>query len=67
MQEVYNHTQELFNRIFPIVETLFKSNNLYNIKLDKEEMIEMLIDLFRRLSPEEMKAIKETELIDRID
>lgn len=67
MQEVYNYNQELFNRISPIVENLFKKNSLYLVKLKKREMIEMLVQLFSRFSPEEMRAIKEDDLTERID
>lgn len=66
MQEVSSYHQELTNRISPIVDKLFKSNSLYLVKLKKWEMIEMLVDLFGRFSPEEMRAITEHELIRRI-
>ncbi|MCM0594254.1 MAG: hypothetical protein ACSI46_04815 [Gloeotrichia echinulata DVL01] len=66
MQEVSSYQQELSNRISPIVDNLFKSNSLYLVKLKKWEMMEMLVDLFGQLSPEEMRAINEHELIRRI-
>ncbi len=66
MQESsYNH--ELINRISPIVENLFKGNSLYLVKLNQQEMIEMLVDLFGQFSPEEIRAIKDNDLIRRID
>ncbi|MFK0732506.1 MAG: hypothetical protein ACFKPT_19925 [Gloeotrichia echinulata GP01] len=67
MQEVTNYNQELSNRISPIVDNLFKSNSLYLVKLKKWEMMEMLVDLFGRFSPEEMRAIKDEDLTRRID
>lgn len=67
MQEVYSYNHELINRISPIVENLFKANSLYLVKLNKQEMIEMLVDLFGQFSPEEMRAIKDNDLIKRID
>lgn len=67
MQEISSYYQELVNRISPIVEKLFKANSLYLVKLKRREMIEMLVDLFGRFSPEEMRAIKDDDLTDRID
>ncbi|WYL93345.1 MAG: hypothetical protein HEQ35_05285 [Gloeotrichia echinulata IR180] len=67
MQEVTNYNQELSNRISPIVDNLFKGNSLYLVKLKKWEMMEMLVDLFGRFSPEEMRAIKDEDLTRRID
>ena len=67
MQEVSSYYQELTNRISPIVGNLFKSNSLYLVKLKKWEMIEMLVDLFGKFSPEEMRAIKDDDLTRRID
>ncbi len=67
MQEIINYNQELINRISPIVEKLFQSNSLYLVKLDKQEMIEILVDLFGKFSPEEFMAITDHQLTDRID
>ncbi|PMB15098.1 hypothetical protein CEN46_26115 [Fischerella thermalis CCMEE 5318] len=53
MQEITSYNQELINRISPIVEKLFQSNSLYLVKLNKQEMIDMLVDLFSQFSPEE--------------
>ena len=51
MQEVFNYDQELHNRISPIVEKLMRGNSLYQVKLNKREMIAMLVDLFGQFSP----------------
>ncbi|QOV22432.1 hypothetical protein [Anabaenopsis elenkinii] len=67
MQEVFNYDQELHNRISPIVEKLMRGNSLYQVKLNKREMIAMLVDLFGQFSPEEMREIHEDELVRRID
>lgn len=67
MPEVSRYHQELTNRISPIVDNLFKSNSLYLVKLKKWEMIEMLVELFGKFSPEEMRAIKDDDLTRRID
>jgi hypothetical protein len=67
MQEVSSYHQELINRILPIVENLFQGNSLYQVKLNQQEMIEMLVELFGQLSPEEMRAITGHELTRRID
>lgn len=67
MQEVSNYTQELIDRILPIVEKLFKTNSLYLVKLKRWEMLEMLVELFGQFSPEEMRAIKDEDLTRRID
>jgi len=66
MQEVSNYNQELTDRISPIVESLFKSNSLYVVRLKKLEMLEMLVELFGQLTPDEMTAIPDNELTRRI-
>ncbi|MDZ8104096.1 MAG: hypothetical protein RM338_00505 [Nostoc sp. DedQUE12a] len=67
MQEISSQRDALAARILPIVENLFRDNNLYQLKLDKQEMIEMLVNMFGQFTPEEMKAITEHELTRRID
>ncbi|MEA5598772.1 hypothetical protein [Rivularia sp. UHCC 0363] len=67
MQEVKSQNPELENRIRPIVEKLIKSSSLYQVKLKKQEMIKMLVNLFASFSEEEFRAIPENELIRRID
>ena len=66
MQEVKKENPELENRIKPIVEKLIKSSSLYQVKLKKDEMVEMLVNLFASFSEEEFRAIPENELIRRI-
>ena len=67
MQEVKSQNPELENRISLIVGKLIKANSLYQVKLKKHEMVEMLIALFGQFSPEEFKAIKDNDLTKRID
>ncbi|MEH2143969.1 hypothetical protein [Nostoc sp.] len=67
MPEVANYHQELSNRISPIVEKLIKGNSLYQVKLNQQVMIEMLVELFGQLSQQEMRAITDHELTRRID
>ncbi len=67
MQELADYHQELTNRISPIVDNLIHGNSLYLVKLKQQEMIEILVELFAQFSPEEMKEIKDYELIIRID
>ncbi|MBL1202365.1 MAG: hypothetical protein FWK04_25680 [Nostoc sp. GBBB01] len=66
MQEISSQRDVLIAQILPIVEKLFQDNNLYQLKLDKQEMIEMLVNMFGQFSPEEMKAITEDALTRRI-
>ena len=67
MQQVTNYHHELTNRISPIVEKLIHGNSLYQVKLNEEEMIDMLVELFGKFSPTEMQEIKDYDLIKRID
>jgi hypothetical protein len=66
MQEVSNYTQELTNRISPIVDKLFKGSSLYTVRLKKQERKEDLVNLFGELSPEDFRAISDHELTRRI-
>lgn len=66
MQEVSNYTQELTNRISPIVEKLFKGSSFYTVRLKKQERIEDLVNLFGELSSEDFRAISNYELTRRI-
>jgi len=67
MQEVSNYTQELTNRISSIVDKLFKGSSFYMVRLNKQERIEHLVNLFRNFYPEEFRATPEDELTRRID
>ena len=67
MQEIKKENSEFINRIQAIVEKLIKSNSLYQVKLNKEEIIKILVDLFGKFSPEEFRSIKDDDLTRRID
>jgi hypothetical protein len=67
MQEVSNYTQELINRISPVVDKLFKGSSFYMVRLKKQERIEDLVNIFSQLSPDTFKAITDQELMRRID
>ncbi|QYX31813.1 hypothetical protein [Sphaerospermopsis torques-reginae] len=66
-EQITDYQQELTERISTLVDKLFQGSSFYKVKLDQYEMTEMLIELFGRLSPEEMRAIKEHDLTRRID
>ncbi len=66
MQEIKKENPELINRISLIVEKLIQGNSLYQVKLQKNEIIEMLVDLFASFSEEEFRAITDNELTRRI-
>ncbi|KYC41359.1 hypothetical protein WA1_21895 [Scytonema hofmannii PCC 7110] len=66
MQEVSNYTQELTNRISPIVEKLFKGSSFYTVRLKKQKRIIDLVNLFGELLPEDFRAISEDKLTRRI-
>ena len=67
MQETKNEKNQFIERISPIVNQLFQSNSLYQTRLKKEEMLEMLVNLSSKFSPEEFTAISESQLTKRID
>ncbi|MBD2568389.1 hypothetical protein [Anabaena lutea] len=65
-EQLTDYQQELTERISHVVDKLFRGSSFYMVKLDQYEMTEMLIELFSRFSPEEMRAIKEHDLSRRI-
>lgn len=66
MYEVVQDNNEVFNRVLPIVERLFEGNSLYQVKLDKNEMVQLLVSLLEKFSLEDMRAISDHELMHRI-
>lgn len=66
MYEVSQDKNEVFERVSPIVESLFEGNSLYQVKLDKNEIVQLLVSLFEKFSLEEMRAISEQALTRRI-
>ncbi|MCL1463586.1 hypothetical protein [Argonema galeatum] len=66
MYEVSNEKNEVLSRVSPIVEKLIQGNSLFQVKLNKEEMIQSMENLFEKFSPEEMRTITDNELSRRI-
>ncbi|MBE9249376.1 hypothetical protein IQ226_09395 [Dolichospermum sp. LEGE 00240] len=66
-EQLTDYQQELTERISHVVDKLFRGSSFYMVKLDQYEMTQMLMELFSRFSPEEMRAIKEHDLTRRID
>ena len=67
MYEVSQGKDIFLVRISQIVNNLIDSNSFYQEKLDKNEMILDLVDLFKQLSLEEFATIDDEDLIHRID
>lgn len=67
MQEVSGEKDALIFRISAIIENLIQNDSLFQ-KLDKAEMIELLTTLFEEgFSPDQLRAIPDDDLTDRID
>ncbi|MEA5621136.1 hypothetical protein VB711_25355 [Cronbergia sp. UHCC 0137] len=66
-EQLTDYQQELRERISHVVDKLIRGSSFYMVKLEQHEMTEMLIELFSRFSPEEMRAIQEHDLTRRID
>jgi hypothetical protein len=67
MTQVYIEKDLLSSRILETVENLMKANNLYQERLRKDEVTKLLSNLFEQLSPEEIRAMSDNNLIERID
>lgn len=67
MYEVSQEKDVFLVRISQIVNNLLNSNSFYKEKLDKNEMVPDLVDLFKQFSLEEFTAIDDEDLIHRID
>ncbi len=65
-EQLTDYQQELTERIFNVVDKLIRGSSFYMVKLDQYEMTTMLIELFSRFSPAEMRSIKEHDLTRRI-
>ncbi len=65
-EQLTDYQQELTERISTVVDKLIRGSSFYMVKLDQHEMTEMLIELFGRFSPAEMRAIKDHDLSRRI-
>ncbi len=67
MYEVSQEQDVFLVRISQIINNLIDSNSFYKEKLDKNEMVPDLVDLFKQFSLEEFTAIADEDLIHRID
>ena len=67
MYEVSQEQDIFLVRIAPIVNDLFESNSFFQKKLDKTEIVQHLIDLFKKYSLEEFTAIDNEDLTRRIN
>ncbi|QLE40980.1 hypothetical protein FD723_11305 [Nostoc sp. C052] len=67
MQEVSEKRDIAIARLSKIVDKLIQNNNLYQERLDKQEIIQHLVNLLDKFSPEFINALSERELTDRID
>ncbi|WP_232317106.1 hypothetical protein [Anabaena sp. CA = ATCC 33047] len=67
MQEFSGERNLAIERISKIIGDLFLSNRLYQQRLNKEDMIQHLIQVLDKFSPEVLKAISDEELVHRID
>ena len=67
MQEVLDKRYIAIARLSKIVDKLIQDNSLYQERLDKQEIIQHLVNLLDRFSPEFINALSDGELTDRID
>ncbi len=67
MYEVSQEKDIFLVRISQIVNNLIDSSKFYQEKLDKNEMVLDLVDLFKQFSLEEFTRIEDEDLTHRID
>lgn len=67
MYEVSQEKDLFLVRISQIVDNLIDNNSFYQEKLDKNEMVPDLVDLFKQFSLEEFITIDNEDLTHRID
>ena len=67
MYEVSQEKDIFLVRISQIVNNLINSNSFYKEKLDKNEMVPDLVDLFKQFSLEEFTRMEDEDLTHRID
>lgn len=67
MYEVSQEKDIFLVRISLIVNKLIDSNSFYQEKLDRNEMVQYLVDLFKQFSLEEFTTIADEDLTRRID
>jgi len=62
----YQDKQTLLSHISEIVENLIQDETLFQEKLDNQEMIHLITNLFDDFSHEELEAVSEAEFRKRI-
>jgi uncharacterized membrane protein len=67
MQQVSEQRKEAIARISTIVDKLIAGNSLYQERLEKKEIMQILVNLVDKFSTEFVTAISDNELTDRID
>ena len=67
MQTVSEEKKVLLSHISQIVKNLIQGNTFYQERLDTNQMIQLMVNLFDKFSTEELKAIPNDDLTDRID
>lgn len=67
MYEVSQEKDVFLVCISQIVDNLIDTNSFYQEKLDKNEMVPDLVDLFKQFSLEEFITIDDDDLTHRID
>lgn len=67
MYEVSQEKDIFLVRISLIVNRLIDSNSFYQEKLDKNEIVPDLVNLFKQFSPEEFATIADEDLTRRIN
>jgi hypothetical protein len=67
MQEIARERDIAIARLSKIVDKLIQGNSLYQEKLEKQEIIQHLVNLLDKFSPEFINALSDGELTNRID
>jgi len=67
MYEVSQKKDVFLVRISRIVDFLINNNSFYQEKLNKNEIVPDLVDLFKQFSLEEFATIEDEDLTHRID
>lgn len=67
MQEISWQRDIAIARLSKIVDNLIQGNSLYQERVDKQEIIQHLVNLLDKFSPEFINALSDGELTDRID
>jgi len=64
--QISQDKQALLSHVSEIIENLIQGETLFQDKLDNQEMIHLITNLFNDFSHEELEAVPEAELRKRI-